>query len=341
MANIYFLIIAIMQSIHEISISGGKPVILLPLAIVVFINSLKDFLEDRKRKKSDDYENNKNCLILNHLTSSFEIRKWKDVKVGQIIKIKCNEGIPADMIILNSSELNGLCYIETKNLDGETNLKYKQSNFKIMSISGNEINMSKLRGFVECKKPDEFIFEFNAKITISNEVIAIDKNSFLLRGCTLKQTDYVYGLVVYVGHNSKIMKNSPNAKHKISKIENIMNFQIIVIFCVQIGLSIIGALMNIIWVNSNYEHLRSYIFIKNNNDFNFLTTLISRVGTWILIFTNLVPISLLVTMEMIKYIQGMFISWDSNLYDSHNGLPTYVQTSTLNEELGQVKYIFF
>ena len=194
-------------------------------------------------------------MTLNHLTSSFEIRKWKDVKVGQIIKIKCNEGIPADMIILNSSELNGLCYIETKNLDGETNLKYKQSNFKIMSISGNEINMSKLRGFVECKKPDEFIFEFNAKITISNEVIAIDKNSFLLRGCTLKQTDYVYGLVVYVGHNSKIMKNSPNAKHKISKIENIMNFQIIVIFCVQIGLSIIGALMNIIWVNSNYVYI--------------------------------------------------------------------------------------
>jgi phospholipid-transporting ATPase len=67
----------------------------------------------------------------------------------------------------------------------------------------------------------------------------------------------------------------------------------------------------------------------------------SRLGTWILIFTNLVPISLLVTMEMIKYIQGMFISWDIHLYDLEKGAPAFVQTSTLNEELGQVKVVLY
>ena len=67
------------------------------------------------------------------------------------------------------------------------------------------------------------------------------------------------------------------------------------------------------------------------------STFFSIFGTWILIFTNLVPISLLVTMEMIKFIQGMFISWDVNLYDLEKDTQAHVQTSTLNDELGQVK----
>lgn len=84
----------------------------------------------------------------------------------------------------------------------------------------------------------------------------------------------------------------------------------------------------------------AYIFLKDKPGWGFLTFL-SRLGTWILIFTNLVPISLLVTMEMIKFIQGMFISWDINLYDLEKDIPAHVQTSTLNEELGQVKVGLF
>jgi phospholipid-transporting ATPase len=76
-----------------------------------------------------------------------------------------------------------------------------------------------------------------------------------------------------------------------------------------------------------------------NSQKSWIITLLSRLGTWILIFTNLVPISLLVTMEMIKYIQGMFIAWDVHLYDKEKRMPARVQTSTLNEELGQVKVI--
>jgi phospholipid-transporting ATPase len=176
---------------------------------------------------------------------------WKDVKVGNIVKILCDQGFPADMILINSSEVNGLCYVETKNLDGETNLKYKQANARIADLIQNERDMYAMRGEVECKKPDEFIFQFDGKIRIGNEIIPIDKSSFLLRGCNLKQTEFVYGLVVYVGHNTKIMKNSPSAKHKVSNIEKTMNYQIIIIFFLQIFLSTIAAIMNIIWVNNN------------------------------------------------------------------------------------------
>jgi phospholipid-transporting ATPase len=305
---------------------------MMPLSIVVAINSFKNFLEDWKRKKSDDAENDKKCLILG--TNKFEIRKWKDVKVGNIMKIRINEEFPADMILLKSSEANGMCYVETKNLDGETNLKNKITNKELSDLSENEDSLTKLKGTGECKAPNEHIYEFNANIKILNNIIHIDNKNFLLRGCTLKQTEYVYGLVVYVGHNTKIMKNSPKAKTKISRIEYIMNKQLIMIFLLQIVLSIFGAIMNQVWTYQHKTEMEYYIFntiIKIG-----LSTILARIGTWILIFTNLVPISLLVTLEMVKYAQGIFISWDRDLYDTKNNIATNVQTSTLNEELGQV-----
>ncbi len=172
----------------------------------------------------------------------------------------------------------------------------------------------------------------------NTETIFIEKNSFLLRGCSLKQTEYIYGFVVYIGHNTKIMKNSPNARSKISRIENIMNFQIIIIFLLQTFLSVIGAIFYLIWTAEYKDEITNYISLANYS--NWFLTFFYRIGTWTLIFTNLVPISLLVTLEMVKYVQGMFINWDINMYDKENRIPAKVQTSTLNEELGQVKFIF-
>jgi len=62
--------------------------------------------------------------------------------------------------------------------------------------------------------------------------------------------------------------------------------------------------------------------------------------TWILLFTNMVPISLLVTVEIVKFAQASFISWDINIYDVEKDMPTRVQSSNLNEELGQISHIF-
>jgi magnesium-transporting ATPase (P-type) len=174
--------------------------------------------------------------------------------------VKNNDGFPCDMLLINSSEDNGLCYVETKNLDGETSLKYKGANGKIAEMFQNEQDLSTMYGQIETKKPDEYIFEFNGNIVLRNgTLISVDKNNFLLRGCSLKQTEHVYGVAVYVGHNTKIMINSPGAKHKTSKIENIMNFQIIIIFCLDLVLSLIGAIMNLTLVTT-YE-VNSYIIL--------------------------------------------------------------------------------
>ena len=352
-ANIYFLIIAFFQVFKEISNSNGKPVILFPLFIVVSVNGIKDFYEDWKRKKSDDQENSKNTLIYDSNTQNFVIKQWKDILVGDIIKVKEDEYFPADCIILNTSEDSNCCYIETKSIDGETNLKFKKSNKNILEVAQNGKNKENLIAFdksiIQCEPPNEFIYQFNGKfVPKNNDETFIDIDNFILRGCSLKQTSYVHAVVIYVGHDTKIMKNSVPAKEKVSKIENIMNHQIIIVFGVQFIIAGLSSLIGHFQLYNDRKKL-GYIFPdkSSNSDYDnrenlniSLFNLIISTGTWIILINNIVPISLLMTLEMVKYLQGMFISWDFHMYDLVNHQMPKVQTSTLNEELGQVKFIF-
>ena len=241
MANIYFLIIAILETINEISYSNGSPLILIPLTFVVCLNGIKDLYEDFKRKESDKKENNTIALIYDKNKKFFIEKKWMDIKQGDIVKILKDQQIPADLLLLSSSEESGLCYIETKNIDGETNLKNKQCHQKLKEIIKNEKDLLNLKYVCITKPPDEFIYKFDATLYKINDLgkiidiknyILIDNNSFLLRGCILRQTDYIIGLTIYIGEHTKTMLNSPKVKQKISSVEKVMNYQIVAIFLI-------------------------------------------------------------------------------------------------------------
>lgn len=389
-ANIYFLIIAILQSIEAISISGGKPVILLPLICVVSISGLKDFYEDLKRNYSDKEENTRKTEKFDLEKNEFTTCNWENIYNGDIIKIRKGKYFPADIIILRAcvvkenliEEYTDKCYIETKNLDGETNLKQKtidselfdyqfyksNSNFfsdtdkvklyctaNVNIEKANEI-MNRFSGYIEFNSIKKNILidsnisrnsicdnsnnNFLTKKQNYNTKCNLNLNNFVPRGCSLQITDYIIGIVVYTGTNTKIMMNSPQTKYKISTVEKKMTVLITIIFVTQLILSFIAAVFCFISSRNNNHSIFFRLFYensKNNKGFIFFT---SRICTWILIFTNFVPISLLVSMEMIKYFQGFFISWDIKMYDREKRKSATVQTSTLNEELGMVKYIF-
>ena len=352
LANIYFLIIAVLQSIKELSYSGGNPIILMPLSFVVCLNGLKDMYEDYKRKKSDKKENNSECYIYNSL-NGFEKKKWRDIKLGDIIKVNNNEEFPADLLLLSSSEENGICYVETKNLDGETNLKFRQANKSLQNsiFSKNEEYLQHIKYVCITKPPNEFIYKFDATLyeTEDNGSI-IDKNkfelfsnkSFLLRGSKLRQTDFIIGATIYVGPHTKSMINSPDLKSKHSSVELEMNKQLIAIFCIQLIIALLLSIIYCIISSNSFYGLQHFFFLENENPYKggYLELFLKMAGTWIIICTNFVPISLLVTMETIKLFQGMFIEWDIDMYDKETVTGCKVQCSTLNEELGQIKYVF-
>ena len=132
MANMYFLVIGFLQLIKEISTSSGVPVTWAPLSFILFISALKDLFEDLKRHKSDNEENKRKTNVLRDFI--FKETAWEDLNVGDIISLNQDEYFPADVLLMRSSEPKGVCYIETKNLDGETNLKQKKAHPDLDSL---------------------------------------------------------------------------------------------------------------------------------------------------------------------------------------------------------------
>ena len=163
-------------------------------------------------------------------------------------------------------------------------------------------------------------------------------DEILLRGSSLRNTEWVYGVCIFTGHETKIMKNGTHAKVKKSKIERATNQYIIVIMGIQVIVCLFGAAWATIWQNNQGQ---KYWYLDfNANDDNLVIQVLEAFGIWFVAMMNLVPISLLVTLEMVKVFQAYFISNDAMIFDEPRGIETKVQSSNLNEELGMVHYIF-
>lgn len=117
-----------MQTIDLISISNGKSAMAFPLVFIISISMIKDAYEDYKRHVNDRNENDANLEVFDHVSKTWKKTTWSKIWCGDIVKVDDDCSIPADLLILNTSEEKGIAYVETKNLDGETNLKLKNSN---------------------------------------------------------------------------------------------------------------------------------------------------------------------------------------------------------------------
>ena len=338
LANVYFLAASVLQCLPDITTSGGVPSILLPLILVLIVSGIKDLLEDLKRRKADNEENAK--LVLCRAQRLWVETAWKDLCVGDVVKVRNGENFPADLILLSTSDPAGIAYVETKSLDGETNLKHKQADKALQSLYSSDISIDKLDLRVKCQAPNPFIYEFSGVIIDPQEgPKALTYSQMLLRGSGLRNTDWVLGICVYTGHETKIMLNSPKSITKYSKVEQKMNLQIIYIFLLQTLICLIAAIFNICWFWQYETETDQYLKLGAEND-DLVAVFIISFLSWMLIFTNFVPISLIVTLEMVKFFQAFFVSWDLNMYWEETNMPSSVQSSNLLEELGQITYVF-
>ena len=354
-SNCYFLLIAILQCIPQISPLSPFSAI-APLTIVISLSLLREFFEDRARQKYDIKTNKiKTKLIIQNERSEYT---WGDIKVGDLISVRENEIFPADMLLIQSSSPHGLCYIETSSLDGEKNLKPRSipeelhidwgENFKSRSIPeelpmeiGEKIRKKAFRfeGKMTISQPNSSLNEFSGYIEILNKKINLKPGNLLLRGSKLRNTEDVYGVVVYTGCDTKIMKNSERSKVKTSHIQRKTNELIIVIFFFQLILCVICAVGNFSWNYLNAtQHF--YLQIEETPEFSGFLSFFS----YFLLNNTMIPISLIVTLEFVKLSQAYFIVHDDDFRPkkgaSHDEKAISVFSSSLNEELGKVEYIF-
>ena len=340
-ANLYFLLIMYMQTIRIISISNGQPAMAPPLIFVVVLSMIKDAYEDYQRHKEDDLENNSMTEVYSHSEMSFIQTRWSKVKVGDVVRVNENEFFPADMIMLSSTEEQGVFYVETKSLDGETNLKLKSvqkdmcPQFEVFSA------LDSLNGTISIHTPNNRIHNFDGSFVSEQFTAPLSNDNVALRGMSLRNTESVTGIVVYSGHESKIQMNSSASKHKSSNISRRTNNLIFQVFMIQIILSSFGSIIGTSWMAYNYDRAK-YLGFNRADAWRTDSVLYfaKSVGTWILIFTNMVPISLIVTLEIVKFWQGIFMGYDVDMYDGDQDWPCKAQTTNINEELGQIEYIF-
>lgn len=279
-------------------------------------------------------------------SQSFIPKSWESLLVGDIIRITKDEQIPADLLLLYSAEEKGNCFIETKNLDGETNLKEKKSSMKLQDLfkEGEEHKFQKLYLNYKFERPNPYLYNFTGTIQLPDQTtVPLDSNSFLLRGCVLRNTKFIYGAVTYNGQESKIMLNSIKAQPKLSSLEKKVSKEIIILSVIQLSLSMGFAIISVIY-QALYIKDKQYMEYDKDKTFSDRPLYYAwpiYLGKWLLILNNFIPISLLVSHEMVKYIQAMIISRDEKMESTLYGkISTVAQSSSLTEELGQINYVF-
>ncbi|XP_068181083.1 phospholipid-transporting ATPase IA isoform X4 [Antennarius striatus] len=331
-ANAFFLFIALLQQIPDVS-PTGRWTTLVPLLFILVVAAVKEIIEDLKRHNADSVVNKKECQVLRN--GAWEIVHWEKVTVGEVVRAANGDHLPADLVILSSSEPQGMCYIETSNLDGETNLKIRQGLPLTADIKDID-NLMRLSGRMECESPNRHLYEFVGNIRLDrHSTVPLGPDQILLRGAQLRNTQWVHGVVVYTGHDTKLMQNSTRPPLKLSNVERITNFQILVLFGCLLAISLVCSIGQTIW-KYQYGNDAWYMDLNYGGAANFGLNFL----TFIILFNNLIPISLLVTLEVIKFIQAFFINWDTDMLYEPTNTPAMARTSNLNEELGQVKYIF-
>ena len=335
-ANLFFLFTAILQQIPNVSPTNRWTTI-VPLAIVLLVSLGKEIVEDNRRKSQDQQLNRSPTRVLRG--TAFQDVKWIDVKVGDIVRVESEEPFPSDIVMLASSEPEGLCYIETANLDGETNLKIKQA---IPETCDYVIpaELARLGGRIKSEQPNSSLYTYEATLTMQDgggeKELPLAPDQLLLRGATLRNTPWIHGVVVFTGHETKLMRNATATPIKRTNVERKVNTQILLLGAVLITLSVISTVGDLIVRLTENDEL----LYLDYGSLNVAKQFFFDIFTYWILYSNLVPISLFVTVEIIKYVQAFLVGSDLDIYYQETDTPSNCRTSSLVEELGQVEYIF-
>lgn len=258
--------------------------------------------------------------------------RWSNVKVGDLVRLNRDDPVPADMVLLWTSDENDLAYIDTMALDGETNLKSKQLSSALAGCGTIEgIANCKANFFVEDPNPE--LFSFDGSVSVDGKAVPLTLNEIIYRGSIVRNTTTIVGLVVNTGEECKIRMNSnkhPSAKKP--ALERVVNCVVVTLATYVVVLSV-GVSMGYLHWQKTYEHKAWYL---DRADVPFYQIIIA----FIIMFNNVVPLALYISLEIVKVGQLLLLNSDVGMYDEETDTPARCNTNTILENLGQVGYIF-
>ncbi|XP_051913542.1 phospholipid-transporting ATPase IH isoform X5 [Hippocampus zosterae] len=339
-ANFYFLIIFLVQLIID---TPTSPVTSgLPLFFVITVTAIKQGYEDWLRHKADKAVNQCPVHVLQH--GKVICKQSRKLRVGDIVFVKEDESFPCDLILLSSSRDDGTCHVTTASLDGESSHKtyYAVQDTKAYNA---EKEVDSIHATIECEQPQPDLYKFVGRINIymNNEPVArpLGSENLLLRGATLKNTECIYAVAIYTGMETKMALNYQSKSQKRSAVEKSMNAYLVVYLCILISKAFVNTVLKYAW---QADPIRDEPWYDQRTEAARQRNIVIRAFTdflaFMVLFNYIIPVSMYVTVEMQKFLGSYFMMWDDEMFDQELGERAVVNTSDLNEELGQVEYVF-
>ncbi|RKP22225.1 E1-E2 ATPase-domain-containing protein, partial [Syncephalis pseudoplumigaleata] len=358
-------------------------VTLLPLSLFVAIAMAHEAYDDFCRYRMDKVENERKCEVLRvyrtrsticatdpfsdieftgddctekangpsvNISSStvacvWQEVRWRQVAVGDIVRIRQDDWIPADLLLLQSSHADHACFVETAALDGETNLKEMRVPEALHGLAHTPEHIAELSGYVQAEDPNDDLYEFNGLVASTGKQAdgdvhlsllsraPLDIRNLLLRGSILRNTASICGMVVYTGESTKIRQNAlKHARTKAPMLQRQVNRAVISVFVLLIVLASVMTAMQSTWLKDTHADYLPHDYSA--------ASAVSVFFSFIVLFNTIIPISLYVVLEMVKVIQAYLIGQDREMYDPASDTPAEARTSAINEDLGQVRYVF-
>ncbi|XP_064475067.1 probable phospholipid-transporting ATPase IM isoform X2 [Ornithodoros turicata] len=342
LANFYFLCLLVLQMIPQIS-SLTPWTTAVPLVVVLSLTALKDAIDDIQRHQSDNQVNNRLSKVLRG--NQIVEERWHKVQVGDVIFMENDQFVAADLLLLSTSEPNGLCYIETAELDGETNLKCRQATPDTAEMGNNNELLGRFDGEIICEAPNNNLNRYEGTLYWKGQTYPLDNDKLLLRGCVLRNTHWCYGVVVFAGRDTKLMQNSGKTIFKRTSLDRLLNILILGIVFFLFSICLFCTIACGVWETVTGQFFRTYLpwdkIITTKNPVGGATAIAVLVFfSYAIVLNTVVPISLYVSVEVIRFCHSLWINWDEKMYYDVKDAPARARTTTLNEELGQIEYVF-
>lgn len=285
-----------------------------------------------------------------HLTRSSAIRAfehepafqkayWKDVRVGDFVKVYADSGVPADMVVISSSDKDGDCFIDTRNLDGETNLKPRRALQLTRGLRrAAQIASHRFTMEIEGANSDLTSFGWKYQDMTTDAFESINPPNFLPRGATVRNTRWVIGYVVYTGVESKIVLNAGETPNKRSRLSKDLNFYVACSFVFLFLLCLVSGVIE----GCKFREKTNSLWYFEDGLLTKNAALNGFVTFWaaLLVLQNLVPISLYISIEIARTFMAFFIYSDCEMYDEEIDYPCTPKSWALADDLGQIEYIF-